>query len=187
MSELLIPVKKEHAAKLFLLIWGTSVTDTILWDGPESIESYESGFAEREKEVARGLRHMQTIVDPESGSFAGTADIRPDSNYLRADIGLWIGTPFQGRGLGTRVVHELTRYGFEVLGLNKIEGSVFVGNDASRRVFEKCGYSLEGTIRSAVRKRGVPVDEWIFGILKAEFLKSNQGSVSSPVKAGEES
>jgi RimJ/RimL family protein N-acetyltransferase len=174
MSELLTPVKREHAKQLFPLIYGTAVTETILWDGPESLQSYESGFAEREIQIASGTRHMRTIIDPASGALAGTADIRPDSNYFRGDLGLWIGLPFQGKGLGTRVVLELTKYGFEVLGLNKIEAGVFFGNHASRRVFEKCGYSLEGTIRSAVQKRGVAVDEWLFGIVKTEFIQSDK-------------
>jgi hypothetical protein len=48
MSELLTSVKRQHAKKLFPLIYGTAVTETILWDGPDSLKSYESGFAERE-------------------------------------------------------------------------------------------------------------------------------------------
>ena len=63
----------------------------------------------------------------------------------------------------------LARYAFDELGLAKLEATVFVGNVASRRIFEKNGFLLEGTIRRAVRKRGRFVDEWLFGKLAEEL------------------
>jgi RimJ/RimL family protein N-acetyltransferase len=83
-------------------------------------------------------------------------------------MGLWIGPPFQGKGYATSAVKRILKYGFETLGMQKIEAKIFVGNIASRRVFEKCGFQLEGTIRRAEIKRGKFVDEWLFGILKEE-------------------
>ena len=60
--------------------------------------------------------------------------------------------------------------------LKKLEATVFVGNHASRRAFEKNGFTLEGTIRRAVRKRGVLVDEWLFGIVGEERCVPPSGS-----------
>jgi RimJ/RimL family protein N-acetyltransferase len=50
--------------------------------------------------------------------------------------------------------------------LQKIEATVFAGNMASRRIFEKNGFSLEGTIRKAALKRGQLIDEWLLGIVR---------------------
>lgn len=167
--EVLLPVEGEHASALFPLIFSTEVTATIQWDGPDSLESYRRALTERERLVHDGKKHMFTIIDPETGQLAGSADIRPDDVNFRGDIGLWVGLPYQGKGLGTRVVQELTDYGFEKLGMEKIEASVFCGNVASRRIFEKCGYVLEGTIRASARKRGETLDEWMLGITKRDF------------------
>jgi RimJ/RimL family protein N-acetyltransferase len=165
----IVPLRSEHADLLYPLIKDAAVTSTIQWDGPRSLDEYRAGLEERVKQVSAGSTHMFTIVDPESGAPAGSIDIRPDENRFRADIGLWIGVPFRGKGLGTGAVRAITTYGFDTLKLTKIEGKIFVGNLASRRIFEKCGYRLEGTIRSCVQKRGIPIDDWVMGILREEL------------------
>lgn len=169
MNSILLPVRADHADALYPMVKDSPVTATILWDGPESLESYREGLSEREAGMKSGKLHMFTIVDPDSGKLAGSIDIRPDEEGFRADIGLWIGVPFHGRGIGTRAVHAIARYGFAEVGLAKIEGKVFVGNLASRRAFEKAGFRLEGTIRRCARKGGEFRDEWIMGILPEEL------------------
>ncbi len=79
-------------------------------------------------------------------------------------VGLWIGEPFQGRGLGTEVIGELVHYAFEKLDISRVEADVFVGNLRSRRAFERNGFRLIRTVPAAVIKRGVPVDEWRMGL-----------------------
>lgn len=165
------PVRVEDAEMLFPLIYQTGVADTLLWDGPASLDEFIQALREREEQVKRGERHGFTIIESASGLTIGSASIRPDEHNFRADIGLWIGKPYQGKGFGTQVVRWLVEYGFDRLGLEKIESSVFVGNQASRRIFEKNGFSLEGTLRKAVRKYGQAVDEWLFGITREEYLQ----------------
>jgi len=106
--------------------------------------------------------HFFVIAHASHGPV-GCCDVRPDAERFRADLGLWIGMPFQRMGIGTRAVSLLTRYAFDELGVTKIEAHVFVGNWASRRIFEKNGFELEGTIRAACRKRGRAMDEWYLG------------------------
>ena len=171
MNKVLIPVEGHHSKELFPMIHNSSITDTIQWDGPESYEELRGGLRERERLMKDGKIHMFTIVDPESGKLAGSIDIRPDAEKFCADVGLWIGESFQGKGLGTKAVKEITAYGFKALELSKVESYIFTGNVASRRIFEKCGYSLEGTIRWKVKKRGKLIDEWILGILSEEYYE----------------
>jgi len=58
------------------------------------------------------------------------------------DLGYWMARPFQGKGLATEAVRNVTRWTFETLGLHKILVSCFDENMASRRVIEKCGFRL---------------------------------------------
>jgi RimJ/RimL family protein N-acetyltransferase len=168
-DDILVPIKKDHAKDLFSHIFQSKILDTIQWDGPKSIDDLTNGFAARELEMAKGNIHQFTIIDPQTHKPAGSIDIRLENNMYRADIGLWIGESFQGQGLGTKAVKKITKYGFDILKLEKIEASIFVGNLSSRAVFERCGYSLEGTIRFKTKKYGKLVDEWLFGITKPEF------------------
>jgi ribosomal-protein-alanine N-acetyltransferase len=159
------------------MVAGTSVPDTLLWDGPESLEEYRRSWQVTVAAVAKGERHTFTIVEAATGAVIGTAGLRPVAGTgapppFRADIGLFIGAAWHGRGYGTAAVRKLVEHGFDAMALAKIEASVFVGNVASRRIFEKNGFQLEGTIRKAVRKRGQLLDEWQFGIVRADFTRA---------------
>ena len=100
----------------------------------------------------------------------GSADHPPGADQeLRADVGLWIGLPYHGKGYGTLAVRWLVDYGFTRLGLEKIEASIYTGNWASRRIFEKNGFILEGTIRKATLKRGQWQDDWRVGITREDY------------------
>ena len=61
------------------------------------------------------------------------------------EIGYWIGTPYWGKGLIPEAVHELLRYAFEELQLQKIWCVYFDGNNNSKRVQEKCGFQYQFT------------------------------------------
>lgn len=162
------PVLAIDADALFPMIHRQPVTDTILWDGPPDLTSYREGLAAKEKATAEGREHLFTLLV--GGTPAGNCSLRPESdNDFRADIGLWVGAPYQGLGLGTFAVKELVKYGFQNPKIKKIEAGIFVGNTASRRIFEKNGFRLEGTIRAKVLKRGEPLDEWIFGITRKDY------------------
>lgn len=163
------PPRPGDAEILFSLVYRTSVTDTLSWDGPESLEGFRNNLEHLATEVSTGKKHFFVIVENLSGNPIGTTDIRPYEDTYRADVGLWIGKDYQDKGYGTSVIRQLVVYGFDRLGLEKIEATVFVGNIPSRRIFEKNGFKLEGTIRKAVRKRGVFLDGWLFGVLKEEY------------------
>lgn len=162
------PVRGIHADPLFPMIHGQAVTDTIQWDGPADLTSYRAALSQKEEATREGREHMFTLfVD---GVPAGSCSFRPEEeNDFRADIGLWIGAPFQGIGLGTFAVKQLVKYGFQLPNIQKIEAGIFVGNTASRRIFEKNGFRLEGTLRLKVKKRGKWLDEWLLGIVKGEY------------------
>ncbi|HEY3293278.1 MAG TPA: GNAT family protein [Candidatus Nanopelagicaceae bacterium] len=61
-----------------------------------------------------------------------------------AHIGYWVDQRFANRGITTRAVVMMTEYGFNVLGLHRIEINLRPENAASRRVAEKAGYHFEG-------------------------------------------
>jgi ribosomal-protein-alanine N-acetyltransferase len=61
-----------------------------------------------------------------------------------AHIGYWIDSAHANQGIMTKAVEMMTRYGFDILRLHRIEINLRPENDASRRVAEKSGYHLEG-------------------------------------------
>lgn len=63
-----------------------------------------------------------------------------------AEIGYWIGVPYWGRGLIPEAVEELLRRCFEELDCHTVWCSYFDGNEKSRRVQKKCGFTDHRTI-----------------------------------------
>lgn len=61
-----------------------------------------------------------------------------------AHIGYWVDKRYANLGITTRAVEMLTEYGFNKLGLHRIEINLRPENAASRRVAEKAGYQFEG-------------------------------------------
>ena len=86
-----------------------------------------------------------------------------------AEVGYWLGKPFWGHGIVTAAAQVVTRYGFETLGLMRIEARVKTYNSASTRVLEKLGYKREGLLRRAVLKQGLPEDILIYAILREDL------------------
>lgn len=61
-----------------------------------------------------------------------------------AHIGYWIDRNFANRGFTTEAVKLVSDFGFNQLGLHRIEINVRPENDASCRVAEKAGFEFEG-------------------------------------------
>lgn len=60
-----------------------------------------------------------------------------------AHIGYWIDKNYAGRGFTTDAVNTVTRFGFQALGLHRIEINIRPENAPSIRVAEKAGYHFE--------------------------------------------
>lgn len=58
-----------------------------------------------------------------------------------SEIGYWIARPFWGRGLIPEAVRELLRVCFDERGEERVWCAHFEGNEKSKRVIEKCGFS----------------------------------------------
>jgi ribosomal-protein-alanine N-acetyltransferase len=72
----------------------------------------------------------------------------------RGEIGYVLARHAWGRGLATEAVRAVIRYGFEQLELHKITAHCHVQNIASRRVLERVGMQIEGTLREHLFLKG---------------------------------
>lgn len=90
--------------------------------------------------IAGGMRAFLLFVD---GQFAGDGDLR-NFRGNTAEFAFMIAVPSaQGKGLGTRFATMIHALGFGRLELQRIYASVVPQNTASRRVFEKLGYTVD--------------------------------------------
>ena len=87
-----------------------------------------------------------------------------------AGLGISIGAPEdRGRGLGTDMLRALLAFGFGMLRLERIWLDVYDMNPGARRVYERVGFVLEGTLRRAVFREGQYRDVHRMAILADEW------------------
>lgn len=86
-----------------------------------------------------------------------------------AEIGYWIGEPYWGKGIATKAVRIITKYGFENFDLTRIYAGVFEHNAGSMKVMEKNGYKKEAIFKKAIIKNDKILDEHRYSILKEDF------------------
>lgn len=94
-----------------------------------------------------------------------------DVFIYNAEIGYWLGEPFWGKNITTEAVIKMTKYAFNYFDTNRLFAGVFEGNSASVRVLQKCRYKLEGIMQKAVYKENKFLDQYIFALLKEDYIK----------------
>ena len=117
------------------------VLETFICRYEETLEGFDfESFLERYREVNR----LFAIRLKETGRLIGIL-IYFDEKDGACEIGYGLGSPHWGRGYATEAVSRFLSYLFDDAGFDTVYASFFPGNDASRRVMEKCGMSYHHT------------------------------------------
>lgn len=114
------------------------------------------------------------LVVRRNGRVVGMQGLNgPDvARTRRLETGSWLGLPFQGQGLGTRMRRMVCALAFDGLGLDAVTSSAWEDNAASRRVSEKVGYRETG--RGEAERRGVPTGEVYFELRPEELVRGDE-------------
>src|SRR5258708_10889266 len=84
------------------------------------------------------------------GEFAGTVGTHKiDWMNRKVEIGYWLGSKFQGRGIITAGCRALTHHAFSEWKLNRVEIHCAVGNEKSCGIAKRLGFQFEGVLRQA--------------------------------------
>jgi RimJ/RimL family protein N-acetyltransferase len=102
-----------------------------------------------------------------NGKVAGSIGLHKISKGHKAEIGYWLGEKYRGRGVMTKAVKEMVKFGFRELKLKRIFGHVFLFNKASATVLKKNGFKFEGVLKKEARKKsGEILDVYLFAKIK---------------------
>lgn len=86
------------------------------------------------------------------------------------EIGLLIGDKkSRGKGYATEAIALLVSHAFNKLNLRKLYIGTVKGNEASKKVFEKIGFKIEGVLKSAFYLNGAYLDCYRMGLLRRDF------------------
>ena len=107
-----------------------------------------------------------TVSDAAVGGIG--AKLRDDVERCSAEVGYWLGEPYWGRGITTRVLAAFTRFAFTAYELERLYAVPYASNAASCRVLQKAGYRLEGRMRRSAIKDGKVQDQFLYAILRGD-------------------
>lgn len=86
----------------------------------------------------------------------------------RGEIGYDLGREYWGHGYMSEALRMLLAYGYETMGLNRIEALVNPRNEASRRLLKAFGFTEEGLLRQYQWTVSGSVDLLMYSLLKKE-------------------
>lgn len=95
--------------------------------------------------------------------------------HKRAEIGAFLNAPYRKKGYMGEALRRIIQYGFEEMGLNRIEGLVHAENLPSINMIVKEGFLKEGVFRECARDNDVLVDMTAYSLIKSDYLK-NKGN-----------
>lgn len=96
------------------------------------------------------------------GVIGANAEWKP---YAQVEVGYSLLSHACGQGYGSEALAALCDFLLQQCEFHKLKASVVEGNWPSRRLLEKNGFQLEGTLRDNYLLRGEWVNDWVFGRL----------------------
>ncbi len=104
-----------------------------------------------------GRQDLFAIRLKETGRLVGILSLFDEKDGA-CEIGYGIGSRFWNQGYATEAVRRFLEYLFREKGMRRVYASFFTGNDASRRVMEKCGMRFDHFSEKELRYLGVERD-----------------------------
>ncbi len=110
------------------------------------------------------------VFDAQNNVFSGGIALNLfNEDRKLVNLGYWIRTGSQKRGIACAATRLLAKMAFEDLDLNRIEIAVAVENYASQRTAEKSGATREGVLRKLLSIGGRIHDAAMFSLIREDF------------------
>lgn len=140
------------------------------WSRPVSTTQQEGWF----KKIDNETSNIRFAIES-ANQFIGTC-ILSNIDWKNRCVGINIKLLEQYRknGYGKECIQLLVKYCYEEINMNRIEANILEYNIASQKLFEKCGFTLEGKKRSAIYKNNKYNDVRIYSLLKEEYSKNEE-------------
>ncbi len=131
---------------------------------PEEAAAHAAGW---DRAWEAGEAYYFGVLDEADAHYLGSCGLCPiEREHQVGGLGFWVRTSAAGRGVATAAAQLVTAFGFNELGLHRIELLVAVHNLRSRRVAEKLGAEYEGTLRRRLVLLAGPTDMAMYALVR---------------------
>ena len=163
------PFTFDDEAAVFALVSDPEIARFVRFEAHRTPAETRAFLELVEQYYRRGEPFAWAIVRREDDRLIGSCGFVSQAGERRsAEIGYWLGKPYWGKGYAAEAARALVRFGFEQMGLERVEAKCFLENRAGQCVIEKLGMRFEGTDRSEMIKGAYP-ELRVYGIARDEW------------------
>ena len=107
----------------------------------------------------RGMIRLVACADDDLviGNIALTVAVSPRRRHC-GDVAMAVHDRWQGRGAGHALLSEALSLADNWMNLRRVELQVYTDNEAGIRLYERCGFEREGTLKNYAFRDGEYVD-----------------------------
>jgi RimJ/RimL family protein N-acetyltransferase len=165
---MLRPTERDDVPCLWELLADIEVA-TLSDDGPvfpRSLTQYLARFDKSLEEDPRTSVWFAVEADDEIVGESGLYAI--DLFSRRCELGISLGRPFWGRGLGTDAVRVTVDYAFDHLDMNRVGLRALADDERAVGAYRRAGFTVEGRLRQHSRVRTEWHDDIVMSILRSD-------------------
>ena len=119
------------------------------WEPHRSVSDTKSVIQMFRDKKKYGQLPTFAIIHKAENRMIGTVELHTYVRGYKAELGYTVNPNYWGKGYAYEAAKAIIRWGFNYLGLKRIECSTFVTNNQSKRICEKLKLTYEG-----IRKNG---------------------------------
>jgi ribosomal-protein-serine acetyltransferase len=138
---------------------------------PATVEVTRTYIRTALEDFLKGRQISTIIARDNSHEFIGRCGMRINPYARTGDVGYWIDSQYEGRGIISRSSIALITAVFEELGLTKVELRTSVGNKRSRAVAGRLGFAYEGLLPAGLRFADRSDDVALYGVTADQWSK----------------
>lgn len=199
MTQIPGPAYRIRTARLLLRCWDPNDTSALkattaetlddlklfmpwAWKEPTSFEDTVMLLRRWRSRFDADEDYVYGIFPPDESRVLGGCGLHKRVGRDALEIGYWVHKDFSGRGFATEAAAAVTRAGFEIHAVKRMEIHCHPDNGRSAAVARKLGYTLEGILRQRINIRpDLLGDVMIWSMLEDEYPSSPYAQ--APVEA----
>ena len=112
------------------------------YDGKNTFESTQEYIASVDDQINGGGYPLIGLCRDTEKFVVATGLTKTDD---KIETGYWVAKDFLGRGYATEACNAATRFGFGAFGLNEMHINHYEGNDKSKHIIQKLGFTFTHT------------------------------------------
>ena len=169
------PARMSDAEDMYEYARDPEVARHVLWDAHQSIHQTRAYLRYLIRQYRNASPATYAITLRDSGKMIGTIGFMwVQTDNRSAEVGYSLSRAYWNQGIMSEALRVIVAFGFEKLGLNRIEAQHESDNPASGRVMAHAGMRHEGTLRQRVYNKGRYSDVELYAIVRSDYAQKER-------------